>query len=119
MPIALGLLFMVTVVAIIVSTAESFLLIPATTFIRDVYMTYINPKAGERRVVFFSRLLVLVFGVVGYVVTLMFSERTGFFKKAMYAYTIYGVRLRLALWRRCSGGGRRGRGLLFQSFRER
>jgi Na+/proline symporter len=91
MPIALGLLFMVTVVAIIVSTAESFLLIPATTFIRDVYMTYINPKASERRVVFFSRLLVLVFGVVGYIVTLMFSERTGFFKKAMYAYTIYGA----------------------------
>jgi Na+/proline symporter len=87
----LGLLFMITVTAVIISTAESFLLIPATTFITDVYKVYINPKASEKKIIFYSRLLVLVFGVLGYVVTLMFAETTGFFKKAMYAYTIYGA----------------------------
>ena len=90
MPQVLGLLFMVTVVAVIISTAESFLFIPATTFISDVYKVYINPHASEKTILFFSRLLVLLFGILGYLVTLMFAETTGFFKKAMYAYTIYG-----------------------------
>jgi len=38
-----------------------------------------------------SRLLVVVFGVIAYFVTLMFSESTGFFQKALYAFTIYGA----------------------------
>jgi SSS family solute:Na+ symporter len=90
LPFALGLLFMITVVGIIISTADSFLLVPATTFINDVYSTYINPKAGQKRVVFISRILVLGFGVIAYSVTHAFAETTGFFKKALYAYTIYG-----------------------------
>jgi Na+/proline symporter len=90
MPFALGLLFMITVVGIIISTADSFLLVPATTFINDVYSVYINPKASQKRVVFISRILVLGFGVVAYLVTHSFAETTGFFKKALYAYTIYG-----------------------------
>jgi SSS family solute:Na+ symporter len=90
MPFALGLLFMITVVGIIISTADSFLLIPATTFINDVYSVYINPKASQKRVVFISRILLLGFGVVAYLVTHAFAETTGFFKKALYAYTIYG-----------------------------
>ncbi|MCG8699711.1 MAG: sodium:solute symporter family protein, partial [Bacteroidales bacterium] len=90
MPFALGLLFMVTVVGIIVSTADSFLLVPATTFINDVYLTYINPKANEKRLVFLSRALVLLFGVIAWLVTHAFAETTGFYQKALYAYTIYG-----------------------------
>jgi SSS family transporter len=90
MPFALGVLFMVTVVGIIVSTADSFLLVPATCFINDVYSTYINPKASQKKVIFISRLGVVVFGVIAYLVTHAFAETTGFFKKALYAYTIYG-----------------------------
>jgi SSS family solute:Na+ symporter len=97
MPFALGLLFMITVVGIIVSTADSFLLVPATTFINDVYSTYINPKASQKRVVFISRILVLGFGVIAYLVTHAFAETTGFFKKALYAYTIYGSAVTPAL----------------------
>jgi SSS family transporter len=90
MPFALGLLFMINVVGIIISTADSFLLVPATTFINDVYSAYINPNASQKRVVFISRILVLGFGVIAYLVTHAFAETTGFFKKALYAYTIYG-----------------------------
>jgi SSS family solute:Na+ symporter len=90
LPIYLGILFMITVVGIIISTADSFLLVPATTFINDVYSTYINPKANQKRIVFLSRILVLLFGVIAYLVTHAFAENTGFFKKALYAYTIYG-----------------------------
>jgi SSS family transporter len=91
MPIALGMLFMITIVGIIISTADSFLLIPATCIIRDVYLNYINPKAPEKKVVFLSRLLVLVLGIIAYLVSRSFAQSTTIFKRAMYAYTIYGA----------------------------
>ena len=91
MPLILGTLFLVTVVGIIISTADSFLLVPATTFIKDIYLTYINPKAREKRIVFLSRLLVLAFGIIAYLVSLAFAESTTVFEKALYAYTIYGA----------------------------
>jgi SSS family solute:Na+ symporter len=110
MPFALGLLFMITIVGVIISTADSFLLVPATTFINDVYSTYINPKAGQKRVVFISRILVLGFGVIAYLVTHAFAETTGFFKKALYAYTIYGsavtpVLVAAMFWKRATKTG--------------
>jgi len=90
MSLPLGCLFMVTVVAIIVSTADSFLLVPATTFMKDVYLNFINPNASEKKTIFLSRVMVILFGVIAWIVSLMFAESTGFFKKALYAYTIYG-----------------------------
>jgi len=90
MPLILGTLFMITVVGIIISTADSFLLVPATCFIRDIYMNYINPKASEKRVIFLSRIMVLTFGIIAWLVSLAFAESTTVFEKALYAFTIYG-----------------------------
>jgi len=87
----LGCLFMVTVVAIIISTADSFLHVPATSVVNDLYLPYINPKASEKQIVWVSRLFVVVFGLIAYFVTFLFSESTGFFQKALYAFTIYGA----------------------------
>jgi Na+/proline symporter len=90
MPLALGVLFMITIVGIIISTADSFLLIPATCVIQDIYLNYINPKASEKRMLFLSRFMVIVFGIIAYLVSLAFAESTTIFQKALYAYTIYG-----------------------------
>jgi len=90
MPLGLGIIFMITVVGIIISTADSFLLVPATTFIKDVYQAYINPKANEKKIVFMSRLMVLTFGVIAWLVSLAFAESTTVFEKALYAFTVYG-----------------------------
>jgi len=90
MPLALGALFLVSVVGIITSTADSFLLVPATTFIKDVYLSYVNPNAGEKKIVFLSRILVVAFGIIAYLVSLAFAESTTVFQKALYAYTVYG-----------------------------
>ena len=57
---------------IIISTADSFLLVPATTFIKDVYLNFINPKASEKRILFLSRLMVLTFGIIAYLVYVSF-----------------------------------------------
>jgi Na+/proline symporter len=110
MPMILGLLFMITIVGIIISTADSFLLIPATTLVRDIYLNHVNPKASERRKVFLSRLLVLVLGVIAYLVSLSFAQSTTVFKRAMYAYTIYGAAITPCLvaalfWKRATGAG--------------
>lgn len=91
MPLALGMLFLVTVVGIIISTADSFLLVPATTFMKDVYLTHINPNANDKKIIFVSRMLVLAFGVVAYFVSLAFAESTTVFHKALYAFTVYGA----------------------------
>jgi len=90
MPMALGLLFMITVVGIIISTADSFLLVPATTFIKDIYQAHINPKAPEKRIVLMSRLMVLSFGIVAWLISLAFAESTTVFEKSLYAFTVYG-----------------------------
>lgn len=90
MPGVLGIVFLVTVVGIIVSTADSFLLVPSVTFTKDIYLKHINPNANEKKVILFNRMLVLLFGIIAYLVTMAFAETTGFFKKALYAYTVYG-----------------------------
>jgi Na+/proline symporter len=90
MPLALGLLFMITVVGIIISTADSFLLVPATTFIKDIYQAHINPKAPEKKIVFMSRFMVLTFGVIAWLISLAFAESTTVFEKSLYAFTVYG-----------------------------
>jgi Na+/proline symporter len=110
LPLPLGCLFMVTVVGIIISTADSFLLVPSTTFIKDVYLNFINPKAKEKHILFVSRLMVLVFGIIAYLVSLAFSESTGFFEKALYAFTIYGASITPSLiaaivWPRATKAG--------------
>jgi len=106
----LGCLFMVTVVAIIISTANSFLHVPATSVVNDLYLPYINPNASEKQQIRVSRLLVVVFGIVAYMVTLLYSESTGFFRKALYAFTIYGACITPSLvaaliWKRATRQG--------------
>ncbi|MDP6542365.1 MAG: sodium:solute symporter family protein [Phycisphaerae bacterium] len=110
MPLALGVVFMVTVVGIIISTADAFLLVPATTFIKDVYLNHINPKASEKKIVFLSRMMVLAFGIIAYLISLAFAESTTVFQKALYAYTIYGAAITPCLvaalfWKRATSWG--------------
>ena len=110
MPQALGIIFMITVVGIIISTADSFLLVPSTTFIKDIYLNHINPKACEKRIVFMSRLMVLTFGIIAWLVSRVFSESTTVFEKALYAFTIYGSAITpclvaALLWKRATKAG--------------
>jgi len=110
LPLPLGCLFMVSVVGIIISTADSFLLVPATTVMNDIYSRYINPKASEKKTIFLSRMLVVFFGIIAYLVSVAFSESTGFFEKALYALTIYGASITPALlaaivWKRATSAG--------------
>ena len=98
LPAFLGAIMMTTIVGIIISTADSFLLVPANSLIRDVYLTYINPRASEKKIVFLSRVTVFVLGIIAYVVSLVFARSTTIFEKALYAYTIYGAAITPSLF---------------------
>ena len=91
LPAFLGAMMLATIVGIIISTADSFLLIPANTLIKDIYLKYINENASEKKIVALSRILVLLLGIIAYVVSIGFSKSAGFFERALYAYTIYGA----------------------------
>ncbi len=91
LPPLLGAFMLTTIIGIIISTADSYLLVPATTLIRDIYMKYINPKASQKRIVLYSRILVLGLGFIAFIVSRGFAESTGFLERALYAYTIYGA----------------------------
>jgi Na+/proline symporter len=107
LPIFLGLLLVSTMMAIIVSTADSFLLIPATNLTRDVYHRYLNEDADEDKLVFVSRLLVLFLGIISYLLVSQFSTVLG---AAFTAYNIYGTSitpslLAAFLWKRATKEG--------------
>ena len=55
----------------IVSTADSFLLVPATNMTRDVFQRYIYPEATERLIVLVSRTAILGLGFVAALATLV------------------------------------------------
>jgi len=106
-PLFIGMLLVATMMAIVVSTADSFLLVPATNLTRDVYQRFIAPGAPERRVVFIARALVLVLGFVAY---LLVDQFPTILAAAYTAYLVYGAGitpslLAAFLWKRATGAG--------------
>ena len=107
LPTILGLLLVSTMMAIIVSTADSFLLIPATNLTRDVYLRYINKNADEKSILLISRFLVLILGVIAF---LLVSQFKTVLNAAFTAYNIYGTSITPALlaaflWKRATSQG--------------
>ena len=107
LPMVLGLLLVSTMMAIIVSTADSFLLIPATNLTRDVYSRYIDPTATEKQILLISRGLVLILGLIAF---LLVSQFKTVLNAAFTAYNIYGTSITPALlaaflWKRATKEG--------------
>ena len=64
LPPFLGAMLMAVIVAIVVSTADSYLLAPATSIVRDVYQRFVAPEAPAKRVVLLGRVVVVVLGLI-------------------------------------------------------
>ncbi len=110
LPPVLGAIVITTIVGIIISTADSYLLIPATTLVKDIYLKYLHRGASERTAVMVNRLTVLCLGITAYAVSRGFAGSVGFFERALYAYTIYGAAVTPALiatlyWRKATRFG--------------
>jgi SSS family solute:Na+ symporter/sodium/proline symporter len=94
LPAALGVLLVCGAAAIIVSTANSFLLTPATNLMRDLYQRFVDPRASDRQVLLYTRLLIVALGAAA-LVTLQFFETI--LQMALWAYTMYGAGITPAL----------------------
>ena len=110
LPPFIGAIMMTTIVGIIISTADSYLLVPTTTLMRDIYLNYFNKNADQAKIVFLSRVLVIILGIIAYAVSLGFAKSAGFFERALYAYTIYGAAITPSLvaalfWKRATKEG--------------
>jgi solute:Na+ symporter, SSS family len=106
-PLGIGLLLVSAMMAIIVSTADSFLLVPATNLTRDIYQRYVAPDAPERRIVLIGRGMVLLLGFVAYMLVDQFPT---ILAAAYTAYLIYGASitpglLAAFLWKRATAAG--------------
>ena len=106
-PVAVGCVLMAAIVAIIISTANSFLLVPATNFVRDIYQRFIDPNLSDKKAIFLSRLIIVFFGFISYSLISFFPR---ILDAAYAAYTIYGAGITPALiavffWKRATVSG--------------
>lgn len=106
-PVAVGCALITAVVAIIISTANSFLLVPATNVVRDIYQRFINPDLPDKKMIFFSRVVVVVLGIISFSLISFFPR---ILDAAYAAYTVYGAGITPALiavffWKRATASG--------------
>ncbi len=106
-PTAVGCFLLAAIVAVIVSTADSFLLVPATNVVRDIYQRFINPEVPPKKLVLYSRLVVIALGLVAFLQVRFFTR---VLEMALYAYTMYGVGITPAVmaaffWKRATASG--------------
>lgn len=106
-PVLVGCILIASIAAIIVSTANSFLLVPATNIMRDIVQRFIRPDISDRQMVLGSRITLIVLGLCAY-------GLIGFFPRilnaAYAAYTVYGAGITPALiatffWKRATPAG--------------
>ena len=107
LPTFIGAMLIATVVAVIVSTADSYLLSPSSSLVRDVYQRFLDPDAEPGKIVFLSRLFVVILGLVA--LGLAFTS-DAFFEVSLFAYTIYGCAITPCMlaaffWKRANAQG--------------
>ena len=94
LPAVAGCLLLGAGMAIIFSTANTFLMIPSTNMARDIYQRFLRPEATEAQVVIFQRIMIVVLGVLAYLLATRF---TTILQMAFTAYTMVGAGLTPAL----------------------
>lgn len=114
-PLVMGAVLLAAGVAIVLSTGNTFLLVPSTNVARDIYERFIAPDASEEKKLAVQRTSVVLFGGLG---LLLLTQFRTVLDMALYAYSLVGASLTPALlaaflWKRvtkeggvaCIGGG--------------
>jgi len=107
LPLAGGAVLLAAAIAIVLSTGNTFLLVPSTNMTRDIYQRFIRPKATEQQMMTLQRILIVVFGGLG---LLLLTQFTTVLSMALYAYSLVGASLTPALlaaflWKRVTPQG--------------
>jgi SSS family solute:Na+ symporter len=107
LPLIAGMVLLCAAVAMMLSTATSFLMIPSTNVARDIYQRFINPQISQTAIVRFQRMAIVVLGIFAYVVASFFKS---ILDMAFTAYTMVGAGITPALlaaflWKRVTVQG--------------
>lgn len=107
LPIAGGAILLAASTAIVLSTGNTFLLVPSTNVSRDIYQRFIRPDATEQQKINLQRVFVVIFGGVG---LLLLTQFETVLSMALYAYSLVGASLTPALlaaflWKRVTPQG--------------
>ena len=94
LPMAFGALIMCACMAIIVTTADSYLLSSATNLTNDIYVKYIRKDATDKQKMLVLRGTIVVFSVIAVALTLYFPTVLSL---QMTAYTMYGAAITPAI----------------------
>jgi SSS family solute:Na+ symporter len=107
LPLLGGAILLAAAIAIVLSTGNTFLLVPSTNVSRDIYERFINPNATEKQKVTLQRVSIFAFGGIG---LLLLSQFQTVLSMALYAYSLVGASLTPALlacflWKRVTPQG--------------
>lgn len=107
LPAVGGAILLASAIAIVLSTGNTFLLVPSTNVSRDIYERFIDPQASEQRKLTLQRASVVAFGLLGIALLTQFETVLGM---ALYAYSLVGASLTPALlaaflWKRVTAEG--------------
>jgi solute:Na+ symporter, SSS family len=107
LPLLGGAILLAASIAIVLSTGNTFLLIPSTNVSRDIYQRFMNPEASEGRLLIVQRTFIFVLGALSLV---LMTQFTSILSMALYAYSLVGASLTPALlaaflWKRVTPQG--------------
>ncbi|MFC1543467.1 sodium:solute symporter [Candidatus Neomarinimicrobiota bacterium] len=107
LPVMGGAVLLAAAIAIVLSTGNTFLLVPSTNVSRDVYQRFLRPAATDRRMLNLQRVFVVAFGGIG---LLLLTQFETVLSMALYAYSLVGASLTPALlaaflWKRVTPQG--------------
>lgn len=107
LPAWAGCLLLAGGLAIVFSTANSFLLAPATNITHDIVQRFFAKGASQRTIVIVNRLTIVILGVVAYFLLTRFKN---VLTMALTAYTMIGAGLTPAIlaaffWKRVTSAG--------------
>jgi len=112
-PAPVGLLLLAAACAVVISTGMNYLLSPTTSIMRDIYQRFINPQAGQARMVALQKTFIVLLGLCAFLmifVPTVLHLPISVLKYSYFAYTMYGVAITPALiaalaWRRATKPG--------------
>ncbi|MFC1484803.1 sodium:solute symporter [Candidatus Neomarinimicrobiota bacterium] len=107
LPIMGGAVLLAAAIAIVLSTGNTFLLVPSTNASRDIYQRFLRPDASEKQMVSLQRIFIVIFGGIG---LLLLTQFETVLSMALYAYSLVGASLTPALlaaflWKRVTAQG--------------
>lgn len=94
-PTWLGGILLAAATGFIITTGNSYLLSASTNISHDLYQGYINPDASDQRVFWLTRMVVVVFGILAFVLGRYFPT---ILSLQILAYTAYGATITTALF---------------------